>query len=218
MRKFIGAISVLILLSSCAREVVEPAQQITGRYVLDDGTGLTGEFLEFKKTVLSVYTSGESYPLAEGKIWDNGERNFRQSGSARYSIQDGTLFSGVRSGAIAKDEEDRLTLGTKTYVRLDGFKADPYSIIRPEKVAYELPLQEGAYSFPVTVENPIPAGKLTASSLDTWITGIQLEDGLLRYNVSSTKTPRTGTITLKYTHAKDYSFHAFHPLRKTVCP
>lgn len=201
MRKIVNAIFLLtIILSSCAREVVEPAQQISGRYALDDGTGLTTRFLEFNGSNLRIYYGRAPYPLAENQIWDDGESMFPCGNQIRYSIKEGILIGSDEPKAIAKDG-DRLTLGNETYVRLDGFKKEPYSVIKTEQNLYEIPLLEGEYSFPVSVENPIPAGEVSADDSFPWISGVTINDGVVHYSVSTTKTPRSGWIVLQYTHA-----------------
>ena len=202
MQKLVKALSLIILLASCAREVVEPAQQIAGRYALDNGTGLTNQYLEFDKGTLRTYKASDSYPLAENQIWDNGGRAFSVDQEMAYYIQQGQIHTNGGNKAIAWDEE-RLTLGTDSYIRLDGFKEQPYSVIQAEQAGYEIPLQEETHSFPVAVENPIPAGTLTVSSKDSWISELTYKDGVVLYKASTTKEPRTGTITLKYTHARD---------------
>ena len=203
MKRIVTALYVLILvLSSCAREVVEPAQQITGRYALDDGTGLTDQYLEFDKGILYLYKSGIAFPIMENQIWNCKELDYDLYSSEEYSIQEGSLFSDYYSGAIKK-EGDIITIGASRYARLDGFREEPYSVITPEKSQYEIPLQEGEHSFPVTIENPIPAGELTASSSDNWITGLTVKEGMVLYHVSATRSSREGRITLKYTHATD---------------
>jgi hypothetical protein len=204
MKRLINIFSMIIFLASCVQESIESAQQITGLYALDNGTGLTNEYIKFDKGKLSDFISKESFPLAENHIWDNGEAAFRIIGFDRYSIKDGiyttssNTFSNV---SIAKDGDDGLIFGSKSYVRLAGFKKEPYSSIHPEKDVYENPLLESEYSFPVTVKNPIPTGKLTANSSSSWISGIVVRDGRLHYKLSSSKTPREGKITLSYTHS-----------------
>ena len=204
MKKIVKALSVLILiLSSCTREVVEPSQQITGRYALDDGTGLTSLFLEFDGGALSGYQSTTLFPIAENRIWNCKEDDYDLYWRVEYSIQEGNLFSDFYSGPIKKDG-DSITMGSsRHYIRLDGFRDEPYSLISPEKIEYEIPLQEGEYSFPVTIENPIPAGELTAFSSDNWITGLTVKDDIVLYRVSTTNTPREGRIILEYTQASD---------------
>ena len=204
MKKIVKALSVLILiLSSCTREVVEPSQQITGRYAPDDGTGLTSLFLEFDGGALSGYQSTTLFPIAENRIWNCKEDDYDLYWRVEYSIQEGNLFSDFYSGPIKKDG-DSITMGSsRHYIRLDGFRDEPYSLISPEKIEYEIPLQEGEYSFPVTIENPIPAGELTAFSSDNWITGLTVKDDIVLYRVSTTNTPREGRIILEYTQASD---------------
>ena len=204
MKKIVKALSVLILmLSSCTREVVEPSQQITGRYALDDGTGLTSLFLEFDGGALSGYQSTTLFPIAENRIWNCKEDDYDLYWRVEYSIQEGNLFSDFYSGPIKKDG-DSITMGSsRHYIRLDGFRDEPYSLISPENTQYEIPLQEGEYSFPVTIENPIPAGELTAFSSDNWITGLTVKDDIVLYRVSTTNTPREGRIILEYTQASD---------------
>ena len=206
MKRLLTISSMIILLASCDQEAIEPAQQITGMYALDNGTGLTNEYINFDKGKLSVCTSLDSYPLAENYIWDNGIPRFKLISTDKYSIRDGkyiTSYSTSKGTAIAKDDDGGLIFGTKSYVRLDGFKKEPYSSILLEGDMYEKPLQAGEYSFPITVINPIAVGKLTVKSSSSWISEILINNGWLRYQLSSTKTPREGMITLSYTHAKD---------------
>ena len=203
MRQLAKAIFAIVLLSSCAREVVGPAQQISGFYASDDGTGLTDLLLEFADGMLTTYTCAEGFPLAENQVWDDGKMHFTKSKSSRYSILDGTVSSDVLNGKISQDEYGNLTLGTAKYKRVAGFRKEPYSVIYLENGdSYEHSFSSGEYSFPVSVESPIPAGKLTAVSSSDWIQIISLMNGRLYYWISSTSTPRSGKISLIYTHAE----------------
>ena len=189
----------LMALAACKQEIVAPEQQITGKFALDDGTGLTDRVIEFNCGILSDWHSA-LFPLADNQIWDSKQQQLILNSQSKYSIQSGTLISSFLNGQIER-EGDILTIGESRFVHLNGFRDEPYSVISPEKTQYEIPLQEEEYSFPVTVENPIPAGELTVSTVDDWIAGLTLKDGIVFYRVSTTKKPRQGRITLNYTHA-----------------
>ena len=192
---------MIMVFASCAQEVVAPSQQVAGRYALDDESGLTNEYIVFSYGELYAYTSGTPYPLAENIIWNNGRQAFREVSREVYRIQNGLLYCNNEEAPIAKDEEDRLKIGERNYVRLDDFREEPYSIIRLERDSYEHPLQAGDYSFPVSVQNPIQVGELTASTSADWISEIKIKDDLLSYRLSATKTLRTATISVNYTQA-----------------
>ena len=182
----------LMALAACKQEIVAPEQQITGKFALDDGTGLTDRVIEFNCGILSDWHSA-LFPLADNQIWDSKQQQLILNSQSKYSIQSGTLISSFLNGQIER-EGDILTIGESRFVHLNGFRDEPYSVISPEKTQYEIPLQEEEYSFPVTVENPIPAGELTVSTVDDWIAGLTLKDGIVFYRVSTTKKPRQGRI------------------------
>ena len=195
----------MALFLACVQEVEEPALQIAGRFARYDGTGLTSEILVFSGDELCISecdSKAKSYPLADNYIWDNGESAFKSSNCVKYVINKRECRCSLWTKPIAKNN-DTLLLGEYKYVRLDGFKEEPYSSIQTENYSYEKALHHGDYSFPVIINNPIPAGKLTAKTSDDWISNVLLENGVLSFSLSATSTPREGTITLKYTHAID---------------
>ena len=201
--KRIAILFLSVGIFSCSQEVLEPAQQVTGKYARDDGSEQTDQYIEFSKGILTVYESDDAYPLVENNIWDVKGNAFSKKSEQKYSIEGSSLLcSGPVSGEIKKDG-DRLTIGRGTYIMLKGSMDVPFSTVKPEKLSYEVPFLESAYSIPVEVENPIKSGIMSVFSPDEWISDIKWENGILSYHVSSTQQRRTGTIALQYTHSKE---------------
>ena len=200
----ICAMALAMVLLSCAREVLEPGQMITGKYAPDDGSGLASEYISFDGGELGLYRSQSDvlFTFAENKFWDCSKSTFLTTIGYRYSIQSGMMSSGFYSGP-AELTGDKLKLGSKTYTRLDGFEPEKYSSIEVES-ELTVPYNSGGTFTPLSISRPIAAGKISASasSSSSWITGVKVEDGELRFNYSETKNPRDGYITITYTNAQ----------------
>lgn len=200
----ICAMALAMVLLSCAREVLEPGQMITGKYAPDDGSGLASEYISFDGGELGLYRSQSDvlFTFAENKFWDCSKSTFLTTIGYRYSIQSGMMSSGFYSGP-AELTGDKLKLGSKTYTRLDGFEQEKYSSIEVES-ELTVPYNSGGTFTPLSISRPIAAGKISASasSSSSWITGVKVEDGELRFNYSETKNPRDGYITITYTNAQ----------------
>ena len=199
-RKYLFLVFVAAwLISGCKQEILEPEQMIQGRFALDDGSGLTSEYIDFNNGHLTVYTS-TTYPLAEGKIWHTDGKTFKDT-RASYSIQDGNLQTSAPSLSGPVELKDGiLTIGNKKYVAMTGFDVNPYSKIIVER-KNTFPYTEQDISIPFSIERSIPAGQATVSSNSAWITNPQVGDGVITGHLSVTNTNRTGSIAISYTHA-----------------
>ncbi len=207
MRKFLPILILSTLFVSCAQEVLEPEQQISGLFALYDESWLVSDYVSFENGRWSQYsTMGTLYPLAEGKIWHTNGGRFRLMGKQNYSIRDGVFTtSGGVSGPIEL-KDGVLTIGSKRYVALEGFEEAPYSRIVAQN-EYVFTYTDQDISIPFTVENPLPYQELTAglqsyASGGTWITNLAVQEGKITAHLSATAEDRTGTIELSYTHAE----------------
>ena len=205
MKKYIILSLGCLLLLGCKQEILEPEQMIQGRFALDDGSGLTSEYIDFNNGHLTVYTS-TTYPLAEGKIWHTDGKTFKDT-RASYSIQDGNLQTSAPSLSGPVELKDGiLTIGNKKYVAMTGFDVNPYSKIIVER-KNTFPYTEQDISIPFSIERSIPAGQTTVSSNSAWITNPQVGDGVITGHLSGTNIDRTGSITISYTHADAVTIH-----------
>ena len=203
---FVALSSCLIL--SCAQEVLEPEQQISGLFALYDESWLVSDYVSFENGRLSQYSTmgWVLYPFAEGKIWHTDGGRFQFVGKQNYSIRDGVLTtSGGVSGPVEL-KDGVLTIGSKQYVALEGFEEAPYSRIVAQN-EYVFTYTDQDISIPFTVENPLPYQELTAglqsyASGGTWITNLAVQDGKITAHLSATAEDRTGIIELSYTHAE----------------
>ena len=207
MRKLLPILILTALFVSCAQEVIEPEQQISGLFALDDGSCMVSDYVSFENGRWSQYsTMGTLYPFAEGKIWHTDGGRFQLVGKQNYSIRDGVLTtSGGVSGPVEL-KDGVLTIGSKQYVALEGFEEAPYSRIVAQN-EYVFTYTDQDISIPFTVENPLPYQELTAgvqsyASGGTWITNLAVQEGKITAHISSTAEDRTGTIELSYTHAE----------------
>ena len=114
-RKAFLMIVFLAGLTACEQEIVSPEQQITGKFAFDDGTGLTGEYIEFSKGVLSVSQLSEPYPFAEGTIWDNGQANVVKRKKNPYMLADRVLTSGGEHLGLAELRGGVLHIGNNFF-------------------------------------------------------------------------------------------------------
>ena len=190
-----------LLLFGCKQEVLEPEQQISGSFALDDGSGLTTQYLEFDKGYLTVVQLDRPRVFAENKIW-----NLSTSQSETemiYTISEGNLHTKSGPNGPISQKDGTLTIGTVKYSRLDGFEKGPYSRIVVERVV-TFPYTEQDISIPFTIERPIPAGEVkVAPVICSWITGLKIQDGKITGHQSGTSSDRSGTIKLSYTEADD---------------
>lgn len=202
-------IALVLTLSSCEQEVLEPGQMVTGEYALDDGSGLSAMYLSFEAGKLSVFTLKNQKPvtLAENKYWNCLSDYFVKQGEYYYSIQSGVLVSSYQKVPITLTG-DKLLFGDQTFTRIDGFEKEPYSTIEAI-LSLTVPYVSGEASVPVSVTNPIPAGTFTAVSNNNWISNIKVMDGTLQFSFSEVKEDRDGTIQLSYTNASDQIIHVY---------
>ena len=198
----IAICSFVLILPSCRQEVVAPEQQITGRYALDDGSGATNKFLEFFSGNLSIYGTNTLYPLAEGKIWDCDEEYFKVNKYGDYSITDGVLVSSWTNFGKVELSNGKLHMDGAVYSELKGFNSESYSVIRPSKDRLDLTYAAETVELAVNVENAFPAWSLEAATTTAWISELKVENNVLSFKTSSTVFDRSGTIELKYQHAK----------------
>ena len=192
-----------LLLLGCKQEVLEPEQMIQGKFALDDGSGLTREYLNFENGHLTYFVA-DPYPFVEGKIWDANSNSFIVFDSGSYHIREGYLRTSVGSLSGPVELKDGvLTIGGRKYSALTGFDSHPYSSITADpEVTYNYSEQD--FSIPFTIERPIPAGKASVSTNNSqWITNLKVQDGTITGHISATSTDRNGLIKLSYTHATD---------------
>ncbi len=189
------------MLPSCRQEVVAPEQQISGCYALDNN-GTTDTYWEFNMGRLSIFISDESYPLADKMIWDCDEDKFEEAIHGDYSITDGVLVSSWTNFGKVEISNGKLHMDGAVYSELKGFNSEPYSVIRPSKDRLDLTYAAETVELAVNVENALPAWSLEAATTTAWISELKVDNNVLSFKTSSTVTDRSGTIELKYPHAK----------------
>ena len=190
-----------LLLLGCKQEVLEPEQMIQGKFALDDGSGLTDEYLEFENGHLAIYDA-TLFPFAEGRIWHTDGHTFRKTRD-NYTIQDGTIYTSSTLKGPIELKDGILTVGGKRYAAMEGFSTSPYSTIVVESEV-TFPYTDQDISIPFSIDKPIPAGETGVSTNDSqWITNLKVEDGAITGHLSATSTDRSGSIKLSYTHATD---------------
>ncbi len=205
MKKNIIIIIGCLLLLGCRQEVIEPEQMIQGMFALDDGSGLTNQYLLFDNGYLDIFSSDEPLPMAGKRIWSYDaslfKRDFKQH---RYTISGNKIYTSDGPSGEIELKDDILTIGGKKYSVLEGFERDPYSsIVVDEEVVVPFIGQEN--SFPYSIENPIPSGKLTVESAADWIQGLRVQNGRIVFNATLTTIERTAQIYLSYTKADPVS-------------
>lgn len=203
MKKYIGHIvlvAIAAILSSCAKEVLGPEQMISGEYALDDGSQISNIYLNFEKGYVARMSASSKYTIADNNFWGCKTSDFSQDKRSRYSIQDGELYAfGTNMGKI-RQEGDVMTINGERYAVLKGFKPEYYSRINLDEQKIDYLAQRKTVE--VTIENPINAGVLTASSTTSWISDVKIVNNkTLSYAVSETNIDREGTISLSYTNA-----------------
>ena len=205
MKKNIIIIIGCLLLLGCRQEVLEPEQMIQGMYALDDGSGLTNQYLLFDNGYLDIFSSDDPLPIAGKRIWSYDaslfKRDFKQH---RYTISGNKIYTSDGPSGEIELKDDILTISGKKYSVLEGFERDPYSsIVVDEEVVVPFIGQEN--SFPYSIENPIPSGKLTVESAADWIQGLRVQNGRIVFNATMTTIERIAQIYLSYTKADPVS-------------
>ncbi len=210
MRKYIfGFLALVILFSSCKQEVIEPQQQLSGMFALDDGSGLTDYILDFSQGVMSVLTTDDQqkYAFVNGKIWHADKSDFHLSEEVPYSISDKHLLSKIKDYGVVYLENGILMLGDSRYVAVSGFEQSYYSKIECESTVTVPSLVEQDVTVPCSIVNPLPGGRLTAKSKPSWVTGVSLEGPSLVCHVSLANKECEGLIRISYTGADDFDLH-----------
>lgn len=194
----------LAILFSCAQEEIGGELMISGKFAQINESGLTKIIVEFKEGHFTRWESDESYPFAEKRIWHCASQDFRKTATSPYSIIDGVLFSGYANLGNIELADDVLHFNGDTFGVMEGFIPSAYSriTVNPEEII-DLTYAAESVRVPVHIENPIPAGVVSATTSAKWISNLRVEDGYLLFNTASTKENRDAVITLSYTHADD---------------
>ena len=197
MKKYAVILLGCLLLSGCKQEVLEPEQQISGSFALDDGSGLTTQYLEFDKGYLTVVQLDRPRVFAENKIW-----NLSTSQSETemiYTISEGNLHTKSGPNGPISQKDGTLTIGTVKYSRLDGFEKGPYSRIVIEN-NLTFPDTEQNISVPYSIEHPITSCTLKANTTVSWIYHVQISGSQITFKIAKNNfgSPRTGTIKIFY--------------------
>ncbi len=191
----LGGLSLLLF--GCKQEVLEPEQQVSGSFALDEGDGLTTEYLEFDKGYLTVVQLDRPRPLAENKIWNLSTRQSKTE--MIYTISEGNLYTKSGPNGPISQKDGILTIGSAKYSRLDGFEKGPYSRIVVEN-NLTVPDTEQNISIPYSIEHPIASCTLTANTTTSWINNVQISGSHIAFKIAKNNSgsSRTGTIKISY--------------------
>ena len=201
MKRLYAIIAVAALFSSCVKEVVEPGMRISGTYTYDDGTGLNKQYLSFENGYYSEVSLTQTLSYMEDSYWGYNN-SYERVKKNPYSIQDGHLLVAGQPRGTVEIKDDFLYFQGKKYSKVKGFNKELYSsIVLPEGMTKTVAYEFKEYSVPVTINRPIPAGVLIATSSTAWISEVKVQDGRLTFKASETKSDRVGTIILRYTNA-----------------
>ncbi|MBQ7517305.1 MAG: Ig-like domain-containing protein [Bacteroidales bacterium] len=203
MKRLVAIIAVAALFFSCVKEVVEPGMRISGTYAYYDGTGLSNLYVSFEDGYYSQVVLSKSLSYMEDSFWGYS-KSYETVYKKPYSIRDGNLIVAGQPRGVVELKEDYLYLQGKTYSKVKAFNKELYSsIVLPEGTAKTISYESKEYAVPVTINRPIPTGTLNTSTTASWISGIKVQDGYLKFSASETKVDRTATIGLFYTNADE---------------
>ena len=195
----------LLLTVSCAKEVVEPGQMLTGKYVLEDGSGLCEDYIAFKDGYCEYHITKDmtDRTFAEQSYWKCSPEDFKLHSRVPYSLSAGELtFWGNFLFSSGSVKDGVLHLDGKAFTSLKAFRDEYWSSLSlPDGPAKTLDYTGQEVSIPVVVTRPIPAGKHTIRASADWISRPRMEEGNLIFQVPETKSDATAQITLGYTNA-----------------
>ena len=177
-------------------------KSIDGTYALDDGSGLSGEYLSFFKGTLSHYR-GVKGVLAEGFLWDTSSNTFSLKDMGEYQISNGVLYLKNQPLGEISFSDGTMTLAGQKYTQFFGFKSEHYSVI---SVGGDLECtcdyDQQTLTIPVSLKT-IPSFSLDCFSSEKWAIGGGWKDGLLTVKVSlNFGKSRTTNLTLSYLYAE----------------
>ena len=203
MKKLVAIIAVAALFFSCVKEVVEPGMRISGTYAYYDGTGLSNLYVSFEDGYYSQVVLSKSLSYMEDSFWGYS-KSYETVYKKPYSIRDGNLIVAGQPRGVVELKEDCLYLQGEKYSKVKSFNKELYSsIILPEGPVKTISYESKEYAVPVAINRPIPTGTLNTSTTASWISGVKVQDGYLKFRASETKVDRTATIGLGYTNADD---------------
>ena len=180
--------------------------RISGSYAYDDGTGLSNQYVSFENGYFTEVDFTKKLSYMENSFWGYEKSIEKSNKHGIYSVNDGHLtVSGNMIGTI-EIKEDCLYYKGKKYSKVESFNETHYSSIAiPDGKMKTITYEAKEYAVPVNVNRPIPAGELTASSAESWLSSVWVENSVLHFRVNETKVDRDGTVVLKYTNAENVS-------------
>lgn len=200
--------ATIAILSSCAKEVLEPQQMISGDYALDDGSQVSNTYLHFENGYVIEMVASAKKTFAENYFWGCSKNDFVQKTRSSYTIQNGELItSGKNMGAISQDG-DVMTLGGKKYSVLNGFKVEYYSKIVLASTSGTATYVKQSSSFACTIDNPVQTSTLAIACPADWISNIKFTGEAVTFDIAenTSNTSRSTTFTLKYAGARDVTY------------
>lgn len=200
--------ATIAILSSCAKEVLEPQQMISGDYALDDGSQVSNTYLHFENGYVIEMVASAKKTFAENYFWGCSKNDFVQKTRSSYTIQNGELItSGKNMGAISQDG-DVMTLGGKKYSVLKGFKVEYYSKIVLASTSGTATYVKQSSSFACTIDNPVQTSTLAIACPADWISNIKFTGEAVTFDIAenTSSSNRLATFTMKYAGARDVTY------------
>ena len=203
MKKISILFSLVLLASSCVKQMEEPeSAKIAGMWAVVDDNDFTTKYIEFEHGNIKEYVSGsEKHYVADKSVWNCQEGGFKQLGTFRYSLIDGTLNYGNNHLKMHVDGES-MTLGDMKYYLVEKFCKEYYSTINVSNFTQSFAFNGGDKEWSYKITNPVEGFTLKVKAPD-WISGLKVTADKISFTVAETTTTRTGIITLSYPSAED---------------
>ena len=203
MKKISILFSLVLLASSCVRQMEEPeSAKIAGMWAVVDDNNFATKYIEFEHGNVREYVSGsEKYYIADKSVWGCPEAGFKQLSSNRYSLVDGTLHYGSSHQKMRVDGET-MTLGDMKCRLVENFCPEYYSTINVFNLTQSFAFNGGGVEWSYNITQPVEGFALKAKGPD-WVSDLRVTADKISFTVPETTTTRTGIITLSYPSAED---------------
>ena len=207
MKKILVLFSIVLLASSCIKQMEEPeSAKIAGIWAVVDSDDFTSTYYEFEHGQVKKYVSWtETFYVSDQTIWGYLDNYVKNVSTERYSLIDGTLYFGSNNWNVRVDGET-MTLGDNKCRLVENFRSEYYSTINLPDPLVSFAFNGGNVEWSYTINNPVESFALKVNTPD-WVKNVRVLEEKICFTVSETSATRTGEITISYPSAEDVSLN-----------
>ena len=207
MKKILVLFSIVLLASSCIKQMEEPeSAKIAGIWAVVDSDDFTSTYYEFEHGQVKKYVSWtETFYVSDQTIWGYLDNYVKNVSTERYSLIDGTLYFGSNNWNVRVDGET-MTLGDNKCRLVENFRSEYYSTINLPDPLVSFAFNGGNVEWSYTINNPVESFALKVNTPD-WVKNVRVLEDKICFTVSETSATRTGDITISYPSAEDVSLN-----------